>query len=70
MARISVLIARRFRVRFSKPQLSRLLRQMGFTVQAPVHRAAERGRSQTLNDCCRWLARNALRVGWRCVVRD
>lgn len=41
LARVSVLIARRFHVRFSQPQLSRILRQMGFSVQVPVHRAAE-----------------------------
>ena len=42
LARISVLVARRFHVRFSRPQLSRILREMGFSVQVPVHRAAER----------------------------
>lgn len=42
LARISVLVARRFHVRFSQPQLSRILRQMGFSVQVPVRRAAER----------------------------
>lgn len=42
LARVSVLVARRFHVRFSQPQLSRILRQMGFSVQVPAHRAAER----------------------------
>jgi putative transposase len=46
LARVSVLIARRFHVRFSQPQLSRILRQMGFSVQVPVHRAAERDEEQ------------------------
>ncbi|MCX5205700.1 winged helix-turn-helix domain-containing protein [Streptomyces sp. NBC_00237] len=42
LARISVLVARRFPVRFSQPRLSWILGQMGFSVQVPVHRAAER----------------------------
>ncbi|KPI21412.1 Winged helix-turn helix domain containing protein [Actinobacteria bacterium OK074] len=46
LARIAVLVARRFHVRFSQPQLSRILRQMGFSVQVPVHRAAERDEEQ------------------------
>ncbi|UXY32115.1 winged helix-turn-helix domain-containing protein [Streptomyces sp. HUAS TT20] len=41
-ARITLLVARRFNVRFSRPQLSRILRQMGLSVRGPVHRAAER----------------------------
>lgn len=42
LARVATVIARRFHVRFSVPQTWRILRQMGWTVQAPVHRAAER----------------------------
>jgi transposase len=42
LARVSVVIARRFHVRFSPAQTWRILRQMGFTVQVPVRRAAER----------------------------
>uniref|UniRef100_UPI001E64BCCE helix-turn-helix domain-containing protein n=1 Tax=Streptomyces lasiicapitis TaxID=1923961 RepID=UPI001E64BCCE len=39
---MAVLVARRFHVRFSDAQIWRILHQMGFTVQVPVHRAAER----------------------------
>jgi putative transposase len=42
LSRIAVLIARRFHVKFSIAQVSRILHQMGFSVQVPVHRAAER----------------------------
>ncbi|MER5306167.1 winged helix-turn-helix domain-containing protein, partial [Streptomyces lasiicapitis] len=41
-ARVAVLVARRFHVRFSDAQIWRILHEMGFTVQVPVHRAAER----------------------------
>ena len=41
-----MLVARRFHVRFSRPQLSRILRQVGFSVQVLVHRAAERDEEQ------------------------
>ncbi|MFI1178163.1 winged helix-turn-helix domain-containing protein [Streptomyces sp. NPDC020799] len=41
-ARVGVLVARRFHVRFSDVQIWRILHQMGFSVQVPVHRAAER----------------------------
>ena len=41
-ARVAVLAARRFHVRFSDVQIWRILHQMGFSVQVPVHRAAER----------------------------
>jgi putative transposase len=41
-ARVAVLVARRFHVRFSDAQIWRVLHQMGFSVQVPVHRAAER----------------------------
>jgi putative transposase len=40
LARIAVLVARRFHVPFSQPQLSRILRQMGFSVQVPVDKGA------------------------------
>ncbi|MFP3986477.1 winged helix-turn-helix domain-containing protein [Streptomyces sp. E11-3] len=46
LARVSVLIARRFHVRFSQPQLSRIQRQMGLSVQVPVLRATERARNR------------------------
>ncbi|MER7576745.1 winged helix-turn-helix domain-containing protein [Streptomyces sp. NPDC126514] len=36
------MIARRFHVRFSQAQTWHTLHQMGFSVQAPVRRAAER----------------------------
>jgi transposase len=42
LTRVAILVARRFHVRFSEPQMSRILHQMGFSVQVPVHRAAER----------------------------
>ncbi|MFJ1975593.1 winged helix-turn-helix domain-containing protein [Streptomyces sp. NPDC087903] len=42
LARISTVIARRFHVRFSPAQTWRILHQMGWTVQVPVRRAAER----------------------------
>ncbi|WP_245238661.1 IS630 family transposase [Streptomyces sp. MZ04] len=42
LARVATVIARRFHVRFSPAQIWRILRQMGFTAQVPVHRAAER----------------------------
>jgi putative transposase len=42
LARVATVIARRFHVRFSPAQTWRILRQMGFTVQVPVRRAAER----------------------------
>lgn len=42
LTRVVILVARRFHVRFSEPQMSRILHQMGFSVQVPVHRAAER----------------------------
>lgn len=42
LARISTVIARRFHVRFSPAQTWRILHQMGWTVQVPARRAAER----------------------------
>ncbi|MFH9424966.1 IS630 family transposase [Streptomyces sp. NPDC017529] len=42
LARVATVIARRFHVRFSIAQTWRILHQMGFTVQVPVRRAAER----------------------------
>ncbi|PWI04705.1 hypothetical protein DIZ27_43680 [Streptomyces sp. NWU339] len=41
-ARVATVIGRRRHVWLSVPQTWRLLRQMGFTAQVPVHRAAER----------------------------
>ncbi|MFI6660427.1 winged helix-turn-helix domain-containing protein [Streptomyces sp. NPDC050523] len=41
-----MLVARRFHVRFSRPQLSRILAQLRFSVQVPAHRAAERNEEQ------------------------
>jgi putative transposase len=42
LARVATVIARRFHVRFSPAQTWRILHQMGFSVQVPVRRAAER----------------------------
>ncbi|WP_157591571.1 helix-turn-helix domain-containing protein [Saccharothrix syringae] len=42
LARVALVIARRFHVRFSPAQTWRILRQMGFTPQLPAHRSAER----------------------------
>ena len=42
LPRIALLVARRFHVRFSHSQISRILHEMDFSVQVPVHRAAER----------------------------
>jgi putative transposase len=42
LARVATLIARRFHVRFSPAQTWRIPHQMGFTVQLPQRRAAER----------------------------
>ncbi|MFD4262256.1 winged helix-turn-helix domain-containing protein [Streptomyces sp. NPDC058534] len=42
LARVAIVIARHFHVRFSPAQTWRILRQMGFSVQVPVRRAAER----------------------------
>ncbi|WP_371749965.1 IS630 family transposase [Streptomyces sp. NBC_01283] len=42
LARVATVTARRFHVRFSPARVWRILRQMGFTAQVPVHRAAER----------------------------
>ncbi|GHI02710.1 hypothetical protein Scel_10310 [Streptomyces cellostaticus] len=42
LARVARVIARRFHVRFSPAQTWRILRQMGWTVQVPARRAAER----------------------------
>lgn len=42
LPRIALLVARRFHVRFSQSQISRILHEMDFSVQAPVYRAAER----------------------------
>ncbi|MER6695311.1 helix-turn-helix domain-containing protein [Streptomyces minutiscleroticus] len=60
LARISVLVARRFHVRFSQPQLSRILHQMGLSVQVQVqvHRAAERDEEQV----CMWRKETWARV--------
>nr|WP_031160811.1 winged helix-turn-helix domain-containing protein [Streptomyces durhamensis] len=41
LARIAMVIARRFHVRFSPAQTWRIPRQMGWTAQVPVRRAAE-----------------------------
>lgn len=41
-ARVATVIARRFHVRFSTAQTWRILHQMGFTVQVPARRPAER----------------------------
>ncbi|MGR3932423.1 winged helix-turn-helix domain-containing protein [Streptomyces sp. BRA346] len=42
LARVVTVIARRFHVRFRLAQTWRILRRMGFTVQVPARRAAER----------------------------
>lgn len=42
LARVTTVIARRFHVRFSPAQTWRILHQMGWTVQVPARRAAER----------------------------
>ncbi|MEU7432506.1 winged helix-turn-helix domain-containing protein [Streptomyces sioyaensis] len=42
LARVGTVIARRFHVRVSTAQTRRILHQMGFTVQVPMRRAAER----------------------------
>ncbi|WP_079188986.1 winged helix-turn-helix domain-containing protein [Streptomyces kebangsaanensis] len=42
LARVATVIGRRWHISLSVPQTWRLLRQMGFTAQVPVHRAAER----------------------------
>lgn len=42
LARVATVIARRFHVSFSLKQVSRILHEMGWSVQVPVHRAAER----------------------------
>lgn len=42
VARVAAVIARRWHVSLSVPQTWRILRQMGWTAQVPVHRAAER----------------------------
>ncbi|MEU3877738.1 winged helix-turn-helix domain-containing protein [Streptomyces sp. NPDC029704] len=39
---MAIVIAWRFHVRFIPAQTWRILHQMGWTVQVPVHRAAER----------------------------
>ena len=41
LARIRTVIARRFHVHFSLKQVSRILHTMGWSVQVPVHQAAE-----------------------------
>jgi putative transposase len=41
LARVRTVIARRFHVKFSIKQVSRILHEMGWSVQVPVHRAAE-----------------------------
>ncbi|WP_063838345.1 winged helix-turn-helix domain-containing protein [Saccharothrix sp. ST-888] len=42
LPRVALLVARRFHVRFSHSQISRILHEMDFSVQVPVHRAVER----------------------------
>ena len=42
LARVATVIGRRWHVSLSVSQTWRLLRQMGWTAQVPVHRAAER----------------------------
>ena len=42
LARVATVIGRRWHISFSVTQTWRLLRQMGWTAQVPVHRAAER----------------------------
>jgi transposase len=42
LARVATVIARRFHVRFSLRQVSWILHERGWSVQVPVHRAAER----------------------------
>lgn len=42
LARVATVIARRFHVRLSVAQTSRLLHQMGWVPRVPVHRAVER----------------------------
>jgi putative transposase len=42
LARVATVIARRFHICFSPAQTWRILHQMGWTVQVPVRRAAER----------------------------
>ena len=42
LVRVATVIARRFHVRFSIKQTARILHEMGFSVQVPVHRAVER----------------------------
>ena len=61
LTRVSVVIARRFPVRFSAAQTWRILRQMGWTVQMPVPRAAERDEEAVAT----WLKETWPRVGRR-----
>ncbi|RSM84164.1 hypothetical protein DMH25_46015 [Streptomyces sp. WAC 01325] len=60
-ARVVTVIARRFRVRFSPAPTRRILRQMGWTVQVPVRRAAEPDEEAVAT----WLKETSPRVGKR-----
>jgi putative transposase len=61
LERVVTLVARRFRVRFSTPQMSRILHRMGWSVQVPVHRAAERDEQAVAT----WVKETWPRVGKR-----
>lgn len=61
LARVAVVIARRFHVRFSPAQTWRILRGMGFTPQLPVRRAVERNE----HDVATWVRKTWPRVGKR-----
>ncbi|MFE2584807.1 winged helix-turn-helix domain-containing protein [Streptomyces sp. NPDC059378] len=56
--RIATVIARRFHVRFSPAQTWRILRQMGWSVQVPQRRAAERDEDAV----ARWIKETWSRV--------
>lgn len=65
LARVAKVIGRRFHVRYSLKGVSLLLHRMGWTVQVPKHRAAERDEAAIARwRRYRWPAVKGSRAGW------
>ena len=65
LARVAEVIGRRFHVRYSLKGVSLLLHRMGWTVQVPKHRAAERDEAKIARwRRYTWPAVKGSRAGW------
>ena len=65
LARVATVIGRRFHVRYSLKGVSLLLHRLGWTVQVPKHRAAERDEAAIARwRRYQWPAIKGSRAGW------